>query len=370
MRCAEEAGSRVNFTFDTIAPVHELVIVIPDLYLPRELRGGSWDGTTFEGLPGFESIASFGARTRLTAGWRSWLLAHIDRVDLDGVAPAYIAAAALDPALIAPLADPLTPSVTRWIATPVHLHAGLTRVHFDQRGLLRLTAAEQAILTADFAHTFGSTHQTLTPLPSGEFLLSTPGLPPLATEEPGRAACGELDQLMPSGTAAAPLRRLLAEIEMWLHGLPLNEARRSRGEVPITALWPWGAAGRIVRPEQRALSELAAGFGRDAWLEGLWRLSGAACRTPPEHLDQVLAAGTRAAVLVVEVGGELRADESAVAGALRRLDERFISPALQAQRRSAVDTVSVVLNDARARIGRGSLRKFWRRTRRGLEGFA
>ena len=291
----------MNFTFDTIAPVHELVIVIPDLYLPRELRGASWDGSTFEGLPGFESIASFGARTRLTAGWRSWLLAHINRVDLDGVAPACIAAGALDPALIAPLADPLTPSVTRWIATPVHLHAGLTRVHFDQRGLLRLTAAEQAILAADFARTFGSTDQTLTPLPSGEFLLSTPGLPPLATEEPGRAACGELEQLMPSDTAAAPLRRLLAEIEMWLHALPLNEARRSRGEVPITALWPWGAAGRIVRPEPRALSGLPAGFGRDAWLEGLWRVNGAACRTPPQHLDRVLVTGTRGAVLLVEV---------------------------------------------------------------------
>jgi len=370
MRFACEAGSRVNFTFDTITPVRELVIVIPDLYLPRELRRAPQDGTTFEHQPGIESVARFGARSKLAAGWRGWLLAYIDRTDLAGVAPACIAAAALDPALIAGLPEPLTPSVTRWIATPVHLHAGLTRVHFDQRGLLRLTAAEQAILAAEFAGTFGSSHQTLSPLPSGEFLLSTPGVAPLATEEPGRAACAELDQLMPSGTAAAPLRRLLAEIEMWLHALPLNEARRSRGQLPITALWPWGAAGRIVRPEQRALSEMPAGFGRDAWLAGLWRLNGAACRTPPEHLDQVLAAGTRAAVLVVEVGGELSADESVVGGALRRLDQRFISGALQALRHGALDTVSVILNDVRARIERRSLRKFWRRTLRGLEGFA
>jgi hypothetical protein len=55
---------------------------------------------------------------------------------------------------------------------------------------------------------------------------------------------------------------------------------------------------------------------------------------------------------------------------LRRLDERFIAPALQSLRRGAVDGVSVMLNDARARIGRGSLRKFWRRTPRGLAGFA
>jgi len=351
--------------------VGELVIVIPDLYLPRELHGASRDDTTFADIPGLQSVARFGARTKLAAGWRSWLLGYIDRADLEGVAPACIAAVALDPAPAASLAGASTPSVTPWVAIAVHLHAGLTRVHFDQRGLLRLMPAEQAILAADFARTFGSSHQTLAALPAGEFLLGTPGIPPLATEEPGRAACRELDQVMPTGPAAAPLRRLLAEIEMWLHALPLNEARRSRGEAPITALWPWGAAGRIVRPEQRAPSELPTAFGRDAWLEGLWRLNGAACRALPEHLDEVLsAAAKRAALLVVEVGGQLRTDESSVGGALHRLDERFISPALQALRSGAVDGVSVMLNDARARIERGSLRKFWRRTLRGLEGYA
>jgi hypothetical protein len=359
----------VNFTFDNITPVHELVMVIPDLYLPRELRGAPPDNTRSEDVPGLASVARFGERTQLAAGWRNWLLAQIGRVDLAGVAPACIAAATLDSVPGASPAD-LPPSLTRWIANPVHLHAGLTRVHLDQRGLLRLATDEQAMLTADFDRTFGVTHQTLLPLPGGEFLLGTPGLPPLATEEPGRAASCGLDQLMPAGTAAAPLRRLLAEIEMWLHALPLNEARRSRGQAPISALWPWGAAGRIVRPERRAPPGLPLGFGRDAWLEGLWRLNGAACRTPPQHLDEVLEAGARGVVLVVEVGGELRADESGVAGALCRLDERFISPALQALRRGAVDAVSVTLNDVRARIERGSLRRFWRRARPALEGFA
>jgi hypothetical protein len=359
----------VNFTFDTITPVRELVIVIPDLYLSRELRGASGSGSRFENIPGLESAARFGARTRLAAGWRRWLLGHVGRADLADIAPACIAAAALDPALATSLADPAAPSVPRWIAMPVHLHAGLTRVHFDARGLLRLTPPEQAILAAEFARTFGSSQQSLAPLPFGEFLLGTPGLAPLATDEPGRAASGELDQPMPAGPAAAALRPLLAEIEMWLHGLPLNEARRSRGEAPVTALWLWGAAGRIVRPEQRALPGLPAAFGRDAWLEGLWRLNGAACRRPPQHLDEMLAAGGRAAVLVVEVGGQLEG-ESSVAGALPRLDARFISPALQGLRRGTVDAVSVVLNDVRARIERVSLRRFWRRAPPGLEGFA
>jgi hypothetical protein len=359
----------VNFTFDTITLVQELVIVIPDLYLPRELRGAAGNGTRFDGITGIESVARFGARTSLVHGWRDWLLGHIGRSDLHGIAPASIAAAALDPAPPTSSVHP-PPSVTSWIATAVHLQAGLARVHLDQGGLLRLTLAEQAILAADFARTFGSSGHTLAPLPSGEFLLRTPGLPPLATEEPARAACGELEQLMPAGPAATPMRRLLAEIEMWLHALPLNEARRSRGEAPITALWPWGAAGRIVRPEPRVAHALPAAFGRDAWLEALWHLHGAVCQSLPERLDEVLASGAQAAVLVVEVGESLRGDAMTVAGALRRVDERFVSPALQALRRRAIESVTVILNDTRARIGRGSLRKLWRRTLRGLEGFA
>src|SRR5215469_4388347 len=368
MRFACEGVSRVNFTFDTITPVEQLVIVIPDLYLPRELRGASGDGTAFDDIAGIESVARFGVRTSLVHGWRAWLLGHIGRADLEGIAPACIATAALDPPSAASPADP-APTSTHWIATALHLHAGLTRVHLDPRGLLRLTPPEQAILAADFARTFGFSSQTLVPLPSGEFLLSTPGIAPLATEEPARVACGELEQLMPTGAASTPLRRLLAEIEMWLHALPLNEARSSRGEATITTLWPWGAAGRIVRPEPRAPSGLPIAFGRDAWLQGLWRLNGALCRTPPEHLEEVLASGARAAVLVIEVGGQLRGDAATVAGALRRVDERFVSPALQALRRGPLEGVTVIVNDTGAHIGRRSLRKLWRRTLRGLEGF-
>ena len=33
------------------------------------------------------------------------------------------------------------------------------------------------------------------------------------------------------------LRRLLAEIEMWLHAQPLNERRSRRGAASVTGLW-------------------------------------------------------------------------------------------------------------------------------------
>ena len=349
--------------------MRELVIVIPDLYLPRELRGATREAEAFANVPGIEGVARFGTRESLRRGWRAWLPGRVGRAELAEVAPACIAAAGLDASLAS--GAPGTRAVpTHWIATAVHLQAGLTRVHLEHRGLLRLAAAEQARLAADFARSFGSTNCTLSPLPCGEFLLETPGIPAVATLEPARCAGGELDELMPTGSAAAPLRRLLAEIEMWLHTHTLNEARRLRGEAPLTALWPWGALGRIVRPERHTQAEMPLAFGEDAWLEGLWRLQGSTGRASPECFQEVLAAGARESVLLVGVGGQLRSERETAADALARLDERFVSPALQAVRGGVVAGLTLILNDALVRVHRASLRRFWRRAVSGLTGFA
>jgi hypothetical protein len=354
----------VNFTFDTIAPVPGLVIVVPDLYLPRELRGAYADPATGGDLPGIGSVARFGTRTKLAAGWREWLLRSAGRADLAGVAPASIAAAALE-------APPCpTRASVSWIAMAVHLQAGLTRVHLDHRGLLRLSVEEQAELAAAFAHTFGASNHALRPLPAGEFLLDTPEIIPVAAHEPARCVGAELDALMPAGVTAAALRRLLAEIEMWLHAQPLNERRSRRGAASITGLWPWGAIGRIVRPEREVQSALPLACGEDAWLEGLCRLTGSVCRLPPEHLEEVLGASTGDTVLLSGVGGQLRRDEDTVAEALLLLDQRFIVPALQALRRGTLENLSVIINDTRVEVGRGSLHRFWRRARSGLTEFA
>src|SRR5262249_27090661 len=293
------------------------------------------------------------------------------RADLEGVAPVCIAAAALDAACPATRASAEEAhSSTRWIATAMHLRAGLRHLHLDHRGLLRLPEAEQGQLSADFARTLAPSPYALEPLPSGEFLLDPPGLATVATSEPARCVGGALDAFVPAGAAAAPLRRLLAEIEMWLHTQPLNESRRQRGAMTVTSLWPWGASGRIVRPAPGVRAALPLGFGRDAWLDGLWRLQGSAARPAPQRLEEVLAAGARAGVVLVELGGELHGEPDTVADALQRIDERVVSPAVAALRNGALDHLRVILNDVCVQLQPGNLRRFWRRGQGGLTGFA
>jgi len=52
-----------------------------------------------------------------------------------------------------------------------------------------------------------------------------------------RAIGRHVDAWRPQGPNAAPIQRLLSEVQMLLHGHPINEERQLRGEPEINALW-------------------------------------------------------------------------------------------------------------------------------------
>lgn len=317
-------------------------------------------------LPGIESAARYGERSNLTRGWRAWLAGSLGLHALGAVAPARIAAVA------AGAAAPAAGRATAWIATPLHLSAYRARTHLGHGGIIRLAPSELAALAEAFEGSFGSAGFTLRPLPSGEFLLETPGIAALATPEPARWAGGDVAEALPRGADAAPLRRFLSEIEMWLHGLELNEARRQEEKPAVTTLWPWGAQGDPLPPGRHEGRAMPRAFGSDAYLSGLWRLLGAECCPLPERFEEIAAtARDSGAVVVMQLAAELGGDaQRPLADAVARLDARFIAPALEALRRGRLAAVSVLANDRRLELHRRSHLRLWRRGRAGFECFA
>jgi len=350
--------------------MREIVIVISDLYLASAEADGllgvdanSSGAAVRDALPGFEHAARFGRKERIEGGWRSWLARWLGRDDLATLGPAAVAAAIVEE--VVP-----TPS-TVWIATPVHLIAGLTRLHLDRRGILRLSAEDLASFATDFARTFGESEFKIKSMDSGDFIMRSLATLDVATTEPARAAVGDLEVSLPKGRDAAVLKRLGAELEMWLHGHPINEARRRRGELPVSTLWLWGGGAaidgsyRTARQSPAASSSLSfdLAFGSDPYLAGLWRLHGGECRPLPSLLsDLPTHPPAHRAVFVVEIAPLLHANPHwTVFEALTELDHRFISPALAELRQGAVASVVLVANDMQLRIQRGDRLKFWRR---------
>ncbi|MBI5781789.1 MAG: hypothetical protein HZA65_09025 [Rhodocyclales bacterium] len=80
-----------------------------------------------------------------------------------------------------------------------------------------------------------------------------------------------LDALLPQGEEARRWRRLMNEIQVWLHAHPVNAERRRRGWPTVDSLWLWGnerPTANAVPPRRvlgaRTLDALARGWARAA----------------------------------------------------------------------------------------------------------
>lgn len=365
--------------------MHELVLALSDFYVSQETSDRELPaGVT---LPGLQLISRFGTRNPVPGGWRPWLSQWLIGSDAGAVGSVV---AAMVP--VAPIRAP----ALAWIATPMHLIAGMTSVHVDRRSILRLDPEEQAMLAADFQRVFHDSGFHLQPLEAGDFLMLGPQMSRAETKEPARAMGASMSEHAGSNPA---LRKLVVELEMWLHDHPINDTRRRRGELPVTGLWLWGgglaatarhadrdggdslpsptadAEGRTAgaRVSTRAgtgasgpLSDIA--FGRDSYLQGLWALRGAKVEPLPQHLADVFSySRAQRAVVVIEIGLMLQANPGwTFFEAVAAIDRRFIAPAVDALNHGQFGRLVVLANDYELTLRAADRFKFWRRAPSGF----
>jgi hypothetical protein len=358
--------------------VHELVILVSDFYLSPDTPEREWPAGV--ALPGLQHVARFSARSRIANGWRSWLARWL--TGREASPPGIVAAATLQPAAVATSVQPQT----AWMATPMHLVAGLTSVHIDRRSILRLDADDQSRLAGDFQRVFADSGFELRPLDAGDFLLLGPPGPAAERLEPARSMGASMADAQSAHLIDPALRRLGAEIEMWLHDHEVNAARSRRGEWPVTGMWIWGGGlmngGDPMRPVARASADgrvshgrasappADIAFGRDAYLQGLWALRGEKVFPLPQQLEDVFGyPQARRAVLVIEIASILHANPTGTfLDAVAQIDRCFIAPAVDALNRGQCERLLVLVNDHQLSLRARDRLKFWRRAPSGLSG--
>jgi hypothetical protein len=366
--------------------VLDLVIVVSDLFVSQETPERELpDGVS---LPGLHQVARFGTRSKAVDGWRPWLARWLTGQDTGSPATVVASALARDSSPQAarpesapaqsesPVQSPTPPMA--WMATPVHLVASLTSLHLDRRSVLRLGAEDAATLAAEFHRVFHDSGFELQPLESGDFLLFGPRLPLTDMSEPARAMGASIADAQRAGAVDPTLRRLGAEIEMWLYSHTVNDARRGRGELPVTGLWLWGAGPALIGATAKngettpgatgAGSDIA--FGSDAYLRGLWRSRGEKVFPLPQQLTDVFGyPHARRAVLVIEIGSLLNSNPTwTFFDAVTQIDRNWISPAVEALSQGKYQRLVMLANDYQWILRAYDRRKFWRRAPTGLSG--
>jgi hypothetical protein len=327
--------------------MQRLTLIFSDLYVPEEAVREMAPRTTLD-LPNLDWLLRFAARADVVGDWRRWLCAQLGLGALAELPPASLVARR------AGIAD----GVPAWLATPVRLGARLDHVRLLDRGLLHLDAEESASWCAEFAQTFGP-GIALHPGNARSLVLTGVEGPDVLTCDPARLLDMDIIASLPDGRAAGELRRLGAEIDMWLHSSRLNDTRERSGRPRISSLWLWG--GGRAAPMHSAASRAApvAVHGQDTWLGALAEVCGQATLQPARDF----AAVTHAAHAVVEFAPMSGTPEEA----LPALDARWLAPARAALSRGELSVLEVVANDRCFRVHARPAWRWWRARRRWFE---
>lgn len=200
-------------------------------------------------LPVLERLLSRAERRPASPDWRRWALACAGGEAPPGDLPLARALAVRHG--LTPLA-----SETWLLATPVHLVASLSQLRLHHAGALTLAPGVALRLAARHAAEWAD--PTLSLVAVGDsLLLRVDGLLAFESRDPDLWAGREVGAALPVGADAGRLRRLITELQMWLH----DAAPLASNGLAINALWLWGGGHSPIAqpPAWPTLTSLDAG---------------------------------------------------------------------------------------------------------------
>lgn len=321
-----------------------LLIALPGL-LPQNNAPIERDALPL--LPGLTALLARARRLPAAANWRSGVIDALCGVGTGRAIPEIAVAAR---------AAPLVPvGASLCFATPLHLVAGISRVHLAPDGWLRMAAAETLGWVEAFNREFGGPDLHLHAVTGGWLLAASvaQGARDAAPED----LLGEpLARVPARNQDERALRRLGAEVEIWLVDHPLNRAREVRGLLPINSLWFWGGAHVLeLPPLSQPVRAMQVAGEPDAWLAGL----AAHCAVPlgtaaTWPLD---APATDALLVLVAPSGGPTAEHWV------QLDALWFAPAAAALRRGDLPALRLQIGASRWRAPDPSPLRWLRRSR-------
>jgi len=256
----------------------------------------------------------------------------------------------------------LQPSATdAWfVLQPVHIHIARDHLVLTDPRQLALDENEARALFDIAEPLFSEAGKQLMFGDARTWFVRAEDWSELLTASPDAASGHNIDLWMPRGPNERDWRKVQNEVQMHWFNHPINEAREARGERPVNSLWLWGGPSPREWPASGSYDKACnlSGWMR-AFRQGARQYADAA------HAANLIPglAGRNLLLLDALLEPALANDWARWLDAMRKLEEHWFAPLLQALKSGALDRVSLILTHdnriSRAAATRSSLRKFW-----------
>jgi len=178
----------------------------------------------------------------------------------------------------------------------------------------------------------------------------------LVTTSLSSAMHKNLSQLQPVGVTEKQWRTLQNEIQMLLYNHPENQARESRGDIPVNSLWLWGGG----EPEQyeRIVDTV---FSDEAWISDVAQLyeietHGVDTFSKLEDLD-----GACLLAYLDPLDAIRKNDAFAWLDSLGRFEEKIAPSIVNLLEKGKLDHVTVYSDTVSISLQKKDLKKWWKR---------
>jgi len=260
--------------------------------------------------------------------------------------------------------DGATEQARCWLrADPVHLRVDMGELALVGNEELRISPAEAQALVTEINEQLGEPGWRLQALAEKRWYIDLEQAPRLATRASWDASGMRIGAYLPQGEDARRWQGIMNNIQMILHGSPVNAARESRGEPAINSLWLWGGGSVPTVPA----ADWRAVWSDDALANGLAALAGVGCHGVPEDGETWLAraesGGNHLLIASAAYVPVRRSDVDAWRDFVSEFEGRWMGPLLEAVKSGRLQSLSLRMGEGRDRtLGRAQLRRWWRRT--------
>jgi hypothetical protein len=247
-----------------------------------------------------------------------------------------------------------------WVcADPVQLKFTSQGLMLAEASTLDLSMAEAQALVASLNREFHDLGQFHAAAP-GRWYLRLTQISEVSTHRLTEVVGRRVDNFLPEGTDGPVWRRHFNDIQVLLHGHPVNQAREEEGRPVVNSVWFWGN-GALPGSLPKPYAALAAA---DPLARGLARHAGIPLATWP---DEALPKDAGSLLVLADTLARpaLYRDEEAWRGALLALEASHLAPSLSALKSGKFQSLTLTALGDRASLDihltRSDLWKFWKK---------